>query len=110
MKANKNGTFRNDLKAYGLMGAKFYAIVEHTASKFKSKKNTMQNGGLYELKEIGPEFFTNGKYFVEVVTDKGTFVAKHNLGVLLSKQTGTPSGVPLSFHKPWKTQTNGMMR
>jgi hypothetical protein len=27
-----------------------------------------------------------------------------------SKLTGTPSGVPLSFHKPWKTQTNGMMR
>jgi hypothetical protein len=86
MKANKNGTFRlNDLKAYGLMGAKFYAIVEHNRIQmFKSKKNTMQNGGLYELKEIGPEFFTNGKYFVEVVTDKGTFVAKHNLGVLLS--------------------------
>jgi hypothetical protein len=86
MKSNKNGTFRiNDLKAYGLLGAKFYAIVENDRiQSFKSKSNTIQNGGLYELKSVGPEFRTNGKYFVEVVTDKGTFIAKHNLGVLLS--------------------------
>ena len=86
MKANNNGTFRiNDLKAYGLMGAKFYAIVENDRIQaFKSKKNTIQNGELYELKEVGSEFRANGKYFVEVVTDKGTFIAAHNLGVLLS--------------------------
>jgi hypothetical protein len=86
MKANKNGTYRlNDLKSYGLMGAKFYAIVEKDRIQaFKSKKNTIQNGGLYELKEVGSMFSENGKYFCEVITDKGTFVAAYHLGVLLS--------------------------
>lgn len=85
MKANKNGTFRlKDLKSYGLMGTKFYAIVENDRIQaFKSKKNSIQNGELHELKEVSSEFFTNGKYFIEVVTDKGTFIAAHQLGVLL---------------------------
>jgi hypothetical protein len=86
MKANNNGTFRIiDLIHYGFVGAKFYAIVENDRIQaFKSKKNTIQNGQLYELKEVGEMFTENGKLYREVVTDKGTFVAIQNLGVLLS--------------------------
>jgi hypothetical protein len=85
MKANKNGTFRlKDLKFYGLMGTKFYASVENNyIQAFKSKKHTRENSELYELQAVSSEFRTNGKYFIEVVTDKGTFTAAHQLGVLL---------------------------
>ena len=82
----KNGTFRlNDLKYYGLMERKFYAVIENNRiQSFKSKKHSMQNGLVCKLNGFGKHLMINGTSCIEVITDKGTFIAKHCQGVMLA--------------------------
>lgn len=82
----KNGTIRlNDFDYYGLIGSDFYAVIEEGRIKsFKSKKHTIENGIKLQLKGFGNYKYIKGVLVVEVLTDKGTFIAKHCQGVLLA--------------------------
>ena len=79
----KNGTIRlNDLKSYGLVGSKFYAVIENGhIQPFKSKKQAVQNGIVCEFQGLGK---SDARYNCEVFTDKGTFIAKEFQGVMLA--------------------------
>ena len=79
----KNGTLRlNDFEFYGLMGAKFYAVIENgRIQAFKSKKQAIQKGIVCEFKGLGK---SDANYNCEVFTDKGTFIAKEYQGVMLA--------------------------
>lgn len=79
----KNGTLRlNSFEFYGLMGAKFYAVVENGhIQTFKSKKQTIKNGIVFEFRGLGK---SDARYNCEVFTDKGILIAKEYQGVMLA--------------------------